>query len=89
MQGAGEGIINTVADMWDYDLLPVLSEKRNYNGIIAGAVSANMIYVFLTNKGLNTIAVGAEITKRLVNDFNLPIIGSTHDTLDWIIRHTR
>ena len=76
-------------DMWDYDLLPYLSIPRNYNGIIAGTVASNLIFAWLTNKGLNTVAVGAEITKRVVNDFNLPIIGSTHDALDWIIRHTR
>jgi len=59
---------------------------------LGGGIAGNMLQVWLTNQGLNSIAIGATIGKNILPDWEIPGTGfipwtegtwTIHGVMDW------
>merc|ERR1712086_701913 len=72
----GSASLSQYTTIFQEQLLPYFSTPAVYNLAIGGAVSGNAAFVSLSSTGLNSIAVGCNMTKQFmpaaIGDFEVP-----------------
>ena len=76
MSMTGSASLGQYATIFQDQLLPYMSTPAVYNLALGGAVSGNAAFVSLSSTGLNSIAVGCNMTKQFmpeaIGDFEVP-----------------
>lgn len=71
-------------------LLPYFSSSRVSNLLLGSGLVGNLATTWISNQGLNMIAVGATMAENVIPDIEIPMTGmTTHGILDWVIEKTQ
>lgn len=89
MAATGSDQLADYETWWQETALPYLSQEEVYETVVMATVALDVVWVFFTTTGLNSIAVAASMGKEVFKDFPVPIFGSLYVMLDFVIEHTR
>lgn len=89
MEATGSDQLGNYETWWQDVALPYLSQDAVYETVVMATVALDVVWVFFTTTGLNSIAVAASMGKEVFKDIPLPVVGSLYVFLDWVIEHTR
>lgn len=94
MDNTGDGLLENGKETFNDSVLPYLSAPSVMNLVLGGGILGNLLQVFLTNQGLNSIAVGASLGKEWLPDWEIPMTDwlpgvetpiTIHEAMDWAI----